>query len=497
MPSAYSSLSFAACLVLIVLGFNRGFDISDEGFYVLLADPRQSNDFGIINYDFFFKLFHQVTGHTFSLAELRGLRLIFYLLGAMALSSFLRKMVHGSIPAVEAFLICSLGMFAGYAFLPPTLSYNSLTVVLSSFWLALIFSDRPYLVKSTLLGLILALLVYVKVTVAIVLLLLTIVHYLFAKNNSIWAYVGILSPFLFLEVAFWTLFGQNCISRLSEAITIQAARETYSFFYLFKTLVLGFFYVVSVVLISFVFRFLRFYRPDWTWWMAGWVGLVLIGLSYFTHINEEWNHVILIFSAFLIAMTWKEKVPTYTEVLLFILPFILHVGSDVYWMRIGIHYWVFWLLLILIQSSNWGHFLRVWVCLIPVLLVFNGIWWHPFGQEKPLWEEKVAWERVEKEKIHLDPIQISWLHKIKSVKQIAENGELLAAYRIPGLPWLLGLTMPYSPGYWEKNQLDYFFKVKPKGMVYSHLQGLPKTWEFNQNLNLGEYQGNRLEVVWE
>lgn len=495
MPSAYSSLSFAACLVLIVLGFNRGFDISDEGFYVLLADPRQSNDVGIINYDLFFKLYHQVTGRAFSLAELRRLRLILYLLGAMALSSFLRKMVHGSIPKVEAFLICSLGIFTGYAFLPPTLSYNSLTVVLSSFWLVMIFSDQHYWVKSILLGLILALLVYVKVTVAIVLFLLTIIHYLFVGKHSIWAYIGALSPFILLEVTFWILFHQNCISRLSEAIPIQTARETYSFFYLFKTLVLGFLYVVSVVLISFAFRFLRFYRPDWTWWMAGLVALVLAGISFFTHINEEWHHIILIFSAFLIAMTWKEKIPSYTEVLLFILPFILHVGSDVYWMRIGIHYWVFWLLLILIQTTNWGSSLRLLFCMIPILLVFNGIWWHPFGQEKPLWSSKIDFYRGG-EVIKIDKSQVELVEKIQQFAQARGVTQIQAAYRVPGLIWLAGYQIPHTANVWDKSQLQIITPNPPKQMVYCENQSLPDGWGFDQSLLLGYLEGNPVYLLW-
>ena len=79
-------VSFIICLALLICGIDRGFEISDEGFYMFLSVPAQANENGIINYDLFFKLFYQLTGHTFSLIEMRLLRLFGYFLGRQSTS---------------------------------------------------------------------------------------------------------------------------------------------------------------------------------------------------------------------------------------------------------------------------------------------------------------------------------------------------------------------------------------------------------------------------
>jgi len=77
---------------MVLLVINRGFDVSDEGLYVLLAHPLQENQGGIFNYDLFFKLFHQITGIHFGIVGLRILRLFIYCLGALALAIFYRNL---------------------------------------------------------------------------------------------------------------------------------------------------------------------------------------------------------------------------------------------------------------------------------------------------------------------------------------------------------------------------------------------------------------------
>lgn len=56
---------------------------------------------------------------------------------------------------------------------------------------------------------------------------------------------------------------------------------------------------------------------------------------------------------------------------------------------------------------------------------------------------------------------------------------VLAAYRIPGIPYLLGKTIPISPGFWDKTQLENYF---PKGIQESVLLYYPL-----DELPAGEY----------
>jgi hypothetical protein len=67
----------------------------------------------------------------------------------------------------------------------------------------------------------------------------------------------------------------------------------------------------------------------------------------------------------------------------------------------------------------------------------------------------------------------------------------------PGLSWLVGVTIPFSPGIWEKAQLDGFYEDKPKAMIYNKLQNLPESWQFNHSQYLGTYRSDSLQLLWD
>ena len=55
------------------------------------------------------------------------------------------------------------------------------------------------------------------------------------------------------------------------------------------------------------------------------------------------------------------------------------------------------------------------------------------------------------------PEQIEKLQELQSREDIHSNSQILAVYRISGLPFLLGKTMPKSPGFWDQDQLNAYF----------------------------------------
>jgi hypothetical protein len=125
-------------IVAIIFAMPRGFDISDEGLYVLLADPNQENIGGIFNYDLFFKVIYKFTGLEFGIIGLRIIRLISYFIGAYGLALFWKNFFESQRLSSSIFLLALAGLFAGYGFLPPTLSYNSISVVAVCIWLGII-----------------------------------------------------------------------------------------------------------------------------------------------------------------------------------------------------------------------------------------------------------------------------------------------------------------------------------------------------------------------
>ncbi|RIW12266.1 hypothetical protein D0X99_19480 [Algoriphagus lacus] len=488
---------------MIMAGLNRGFDISDEGLYVLLADPLQANVAGIFNYDLLLKLNYQLFGYSFSLVELRFLRLLLYLAGAWALIGFWKNVAEEHKLDWSHFWILCLGIFSGYAFLPPTLSYNSLTVVLTCFWLKLI-SEAEFSVKTViLLGVVLAFFAYVKISLVMIFILMTILAILFLKKENPFKVVLLFLPFIFLELIFFMLLDENALTRLTDGIPLNRQRPTYQLVHLIKSVLVGVFWVAIPAFFFFGVGYLGRTKKNALYNI---MAIVAIGgfclVCFLTHVTEEWNHIVLIFSAAVLGYYFGKGPSPFGilnlwAIILFLLPFLLHFGSNVYWLRIGIHYWVFWIMAFFLLSKIEPRKLSIPISFISLVLVFNGIWWHPFGLDTPLWTEKVEWIRNGNETIYIDREQVELAKKIKEWKSLSGNTELLAAYRIPGLVWLADLRIPYSPGFWEERQLIIFFKSQPKEMIYCNLEALPKDWSFGHAKNLGQIQGNNFQLLWD
>lgn len=490
------------CITIVLLGVNRGFDISDEGLYVLLADPLQQNMAGIFNYDLFFKLLYRIIGYSFSLVELRIFRLLSYLAAAWALAGFWKNISGESTIRTEIFWIACLGLFAGYAFLPPTLSYNSLTVVIICFWLFLVSRKQMSLKSIALMGLALSFLVYVKVSLALILYPLTFAILLKGKKAKPVQLLGTLVPIILLELAFQIVLNENVITRLQEGIPLNSSRNGYQLKMMILSIGIGGFWLTLAGLIGFALGYLQRTKNSFLTAAKIIAGYGFAFICYITHITDEWNHLVLVFSAALFGFFfgWGEFKLLMTNLwilLLLALPFLLHFGSNVYWLRIGVHYWVFWILAFrwMLKFTYWE--MNLGLAIFAVLLVFNGIWAHPFGQDKPLWAEKTELKIGERQTLYLDPelAKISLeLNKFKGEK--GEN-KLLTAYRSPGLAWLSGSQIPFSPGIWDKNQLEYFLENKPERMIYNNLYPLPQNWRFAHQQDLGIFQGDTLLLLWD
>ncbi|MCS5489009.1 hypothetical protein [Algoriphagus limi] len=482
-------LGAAILAVAIVLaGINRGFDVSDEGLYVLLAHPFQENQGGIFNYDLFFKLLYEWSGIHFGIVGLRVLRLAFYALGAWALTSFYNSLNPQKAPFSKVYLLAFLGLLAGYGFLPASLSYNHLTVVLTCFWLALIAQPKWTWINSILIGLVLAVLVYVKVTTSILLGGISLILVFWFQKRPWYQLLAWVLPFFVLELTFhWTL-GENAISRLSEGIAIQSSRGDYQFWILTKHTLVGLFW--SLMMFGAVWLIRKSFKNPF---LQLAIVLPIFSFLFFkTKITDEWNHFFLLLGAGIWAFTLNNLSPKSKRerrlpwiVLLIFLPFILHFGSNVYWLRIGIHYAVFWIIGIYLLMDNfpakWKSRFGIGISLMTLLLVFNGLWWHPF-QQKGLWNASENWEYLPHKSIKLFPSQIDVLENLE--RKTGEEKGILAVYRISGIPYLLGKTISKNPGIWDRAQLEKFF---PNGysagqILYYPIDSLPENFTVEPTL---------------
>jgi hypothetical protein len=496
-------------IVAIIFAMPRGFDISDEGLYVLLADPNQENIGGIFNYDLFFKVIYKFTGLEFGIIGLRIIRLISYFIGAYGLALFWKNFFESQRLSSSIFLLALAGLFAGYGFLPPTLSYNSISVVAVCIWLGII-SNPSLGPKSWLfLGLIFLVLFYSKITACLLLGLISILYLGVEKEFSLTKVFILISPWLIFECFCYFLFKENGMTRLTGENGFISQRQDYSTLLLIKYTLVGVFWSLISGVFFLVIGKLGDFSGKLKFGMFLIATLFLLFVFHKTRITEEWSHFFLLVIFALISwqlgasriLAFKTK-RNFLFFVLICLPFLIHFGSNVYWMRLGIHYWVFWLfafaILIQTKSIKFQTAFYQFTALSSLLLVITGIWITPF-EGSYLWDSRFAWEYKTGKTILLARPQIDFLNKLKSEIEPIESGNMASLYMNPGLLYLLDRTSPHIPGYWKPSQAKTFFENgdQLELILFNQLGSFPfdqKKWKIKNELI--QPNGEKLQVLW-
>jgi hypothetical protein len=496
-------------VLVVIFAIPRGLDFSDEGLYVLLADPRQENIGGIFNYDLFFKFIFRFTGLEFGIKGLRILRLLSYFLGALSLSIFWKNIQGAKQISSTIFLLALAGLFAGYGFLPLSLSYNSISVVGVCLWLGII-SKRKLTQKDWLwLGIVFLILFYAKVTVCLVFGFLTLIYFGINKEPFYKKLVLLVAPFLILECLFFILFQDNALLRLTGPQGFLQQRQDYGGFLLIKYTAVGIFWSFLGVFMFWISGKLKQNSNKLYYPLLGLAFITLILVFYWTRITAEWSHIFLLSS--LAYIVWymgqsnEINSNTKTRSLIFILlaiPFLLHFGSNVYWMRLGIHYWVFWIfataLLIQNQSPKFQQSYYQIASGASLLIVIIGVWISPF-EGKFLWQSNHIWKYKEGKEILLSVQQIEILRKLEKEIGSIKSEKIASLYMNPGILYLLDRHSPHIPGYWKPSQAHAFLGTGGNldMILFNQRDTFPfdqKTWIVKDEMILPN--GDNLQVLW-
>jgi hypothetical protein len=456
-------------ILVIIFAIPRGFDISDEGVYALLAVPSQKNIAGIFNYDLFFKLFYKITGLEFGLIGLRILRLITCLIAAASLTIFWGNFAPKEKNKPSVFLISLFGVLGSYGFLAQTLSYNSINLMCGCLWLGLISRQKFTSSALILLGITLALLLYSKITVCLVLSVLTLGILSWNIDRKEWIKIPIFLslPLVLMELIFYFTLGESGLLRSIAAQEMLGYRPDYNFSLIIKYTIVGVFWSSIVVCPFFLSGYLRrldsnFSKPVFVISL-----IVLFMTSFFTKITDEVNHVLLFGTlavlGYLIGSASLSKLSLRQGgylMLLVAFPFILHFGSNFYFLRLGIHYWAFWLFaILLVVRINQINEKIIFQRLLPVftlILVFNGLSLYAFDNYR-YFEETTSFEYRSGKFIRIPFDQSEIYTELKN--EIARSGKtgILPIFRNPGLAYMIGETHPKTPGIWSSHQFDYFY----------------------------------------
>lgn len=496
-------------IAIILAGINRGFDFSDEGLYVFLSDPDQANEGGIFNYDLLFKILQKLFGIEFGIIGLRFIRLFSYLAAAWALGIFWKNINSEKEISFEVYLLAVLGLFSGYAFLPSNLSYNSISVVLACFWMAIISKNENTWNDYLGLGLILGFTFYVKITTCLVLGSLTL-GVSFYKREFGWKLIsGLIIPFLAMELVFILFLNETGVFRIIVGLDLMKSRNDYGYFPLVKYLIVGVFWL-TLVFVPFWLAGFYHRKSPLKPILSGLLGSVsLITIFIFTQITDEWNHAVLLVTTGITGfvsgkygirnLTSTKQMPFF---LLMGMPFFLFFGSNVYWLRLGIHYWVFWIFGLMMFFSQFPRSvqngLKLGIAFVSLILVINGIWVSPFGQE-PLWKTDRMWEYGFGKSILLTQKQVDLLSDLKKITDKYSNDQVLAIYRNPGILFLLDKNSPKSPGYWSRSHLNSYFPegVKANIILYSASDSLPQgEWDTFKKQKYEMPNGDEIQVLW-
>ncbi len=492
---------FFAMLATVLWGLNKGFDVTDEGYYVLGYQPGQEIGFGASGFQQLIKgLFSWMT---LDVVNLRILRLLFCLLSTFLLTIGLKYYLDKKYSNLHVFSILGIGALLSYTYGPQSLSYNSLiaSFLLMSFTLVLIGLNKKGNYSTVIFlfsGLLLAFGLIVKfppVLVYLVCLGLFFISYKkWTHKKKFYAIVKLLIGF----VLGLLLFSVFCVSifdfydDVSRGISfLSSSGSNHTLQSLFgnvgELLVLVLTFLGSFFLLLIFNRFLNkrikssskidlfliflFLGIVFFFCFQNIIDLISVNTSFLLFITTLF--IVYAFSNFNV-LNKHSRIVVVLMVFLFLLPFIGSLGTNnslLFNTGFMLSCWLALILLVIDKSLNNQLFVNVvYVVLITVssYLFVNQYINHPY-RINSLHSQT---ESIPNERVKLDVQSADFISKLEAIlkKNNFEKGDpIVGLYKMPGLVYLLGGK---SPGgilsLWDKNRTNQFLaELKESSIDYS------------------------------
>ncbi len=341
------SYILAASLFLLVFLLiwisNKGFDLTDESYYFIgyynKIDPN-------LSVSFFHRIYYQFIGSN-SIIISRIIRVILTLL-----SSFFLGYVVGAYfkfeRKIESGLFVALFSILSYAFYPPTLSYNSMTIILfnSVVILQFIYFKKKSVIIPVILGFVLTLLILTKFTSIFSIVLffgvLFVLNNYFKSNrlkavffNSQLLLLGVLLALISLFKTFEIFF--DSIDSFENGLKIvdgHTIKNSFSILYYGFIHILSHskYYILSILLLCLIHRFYNINSKIFIIITFIIYSLLLFKLKIITHpigffIPYFIFLVFTVFNSYVLKINlFKRNI--FISFLFFILSFALSVGTN-------------------------------------------------------------------------------------------------------------------------------------------------------------------------
>ena len=519
--SIFTAVVSLSILAIIIWGTNKGFDLTDEGLYLLKYQDHQES----LAY---YSQFHVIVSNLFGWMEptilnLRIARLILTLVSTFIMTfgvvSWLKAYYKIKIKPITGILIYNIvliGSFLSYTFGAQSLSYNhliSFCLLISSGFIFIAL--RKYkasgikFILNFLAGIFTGIAVFIKITSAIpFILIVTVYIYFYCKNIncrgsliSITSIYGGFAGFIIIYFLFISSLPDYLqgLSEITKASTLETSDHTLGFFFkdtiltilkiieysIFAIIILSFFYLLQNVLNAIKAKQINFF--SWKFILKFFSLPVLAVMAYLLYDKVLYLQfagpflLIFIFAPSIMLLNYLKKrtnrALSYqfwsTSILLFIIPFIGAFGSNNGLIINSIYFAGFWfagLIIIYYKQLITRQSLLVIIFILSIICIlsFSKNYIKDPYRQLPLTKQTEKITQLPNGKhILVDPVTKTYLTEIYATLNangFSKHTPIIGTYKIPGIIYLVDGTAPGSI-IWYKEETNKFL---PKSLQNSN-----------------------------
>jgi len=477
---------FCLVLVLIVIAwtYNKGIDLTDESLFYCFSNPNVQNYHSIIRYDLIFKLIYKFFNFRFSISDLRIIRFFLTFLVFSILIFYFKKFKFSFCEKLLLLISC----FAGYSIMPQTLSYYPLTFFLIFVFVVILYSNlnKFKFYKIILIGFLLALEYLIKPPTALIGLLLIIFFSIKLYFES-----KFLNSFLLVSISFFSFFSTLCffhkyffdfsflnVFKDSLEFSKSCLDPTHSTKFIINTQISSFKW--SILLIVSGYTFGKFINQKKNKEFYLFISLILFLYFFLSHfIGKKFDFVdygLVTLCLFTIgfSINFCKKINIKSNIiilylLLFTAPFICNIGSNVYFFRVGVHYIVFWILLIILINGKkfdknnfiYKNFFILFYTLLVLIGVYKNLILYPCNYQPRLNQNLYEFIYDKNKKIYLPSSYMNYLSelrtKLNNLRDKENNGFVIGLYKMPGDIIMSDMKIYYNPLTWGKEWIQFYF----------------------------------------
>jgi hypothetical protein len=492
--------TFISLLLIIIWGINKGFDITDEGFYILGYQSDQESGITIVtNFQRIIKHFFGVI--SLDIINVRILRLVLQILSTAIFSYALKVWIDKKVDFIYVFSLLGIGSLLSFGFGPQSLSYNSLLsiCIISAFSFLLLgikaekFNTRLFYLLIT--GILLSLSTFIKPPAGVIVSIALLIFYFsigpsgyrtkFANTGYVLLGVSLMTIYYFSFIQSFDSFYKSftitldVLNQNSKTVNLKDSHSNQALikriidliFLIYNILcfvciyLIGFFLIKKLIKKKLIYLFVN----------------ILLAIVFIIHFNSEYlviNYernatpymtITLFIIIYPIIELIRNKEPIHNKSLissiaiLFFLPFLGAFGTNNALISNSMYMLVCWMgILVLVyyginSSKIFSFFILGLLSISSLYLFINHYVLSPYRIDSLLNQNT----KISSERVLVDAPTKAYLTKIHSIlknNNFKAGDLIIGIYKMPGIIYLNKGRSPGSSIHpWNEAQNDLFY----------------------------------------